>query len=228
MSTLLRWIKLRVAQYYPSNSAIYYRWATDSSSDDKFYRRLFLFFLSLCLFIATLITSQAKPSYSEAIAWQVLDQGGIAMITHPHAEQGIDDPYKFRMSDCNTQINLTDYGRYQARNIGKSFRDRGIDVGIVLHSRWCRTREAASLAFPGLTFAEAAFDSFSLRPENERFYTNEAKKIMARWKSSNALVLLTHPENIQALTGIKVSSGEALVFQAIDDDINVVGKITFQ
>ena len=215
-----------MVQHYPSHYAIYYRRTIQNPSAENLLGRSLLFFLILFLFTATFINSIANPSYSETIAWQALDEGAIAIITHP-GEATKDDPYVFRMGDCSTQTNLTEQDRLEARHIGNSFRNRGIDVGIVFHSRWCRTREAAALAFPGLTFAEAAIDSFNLRPEHERFYTAQAKKIIKRWDSSSALVMITHPENVFAITGVNVLAGEALVLQPINNAIDVVGKITF-
>ncbi|MDX1465329.1 MAG: histidine phosphatase family protein [Halomonas sp.] len=56
---------------------------------------------------------------------------------------GIGDPANFRLSDCTTQRNLSEAGREQARRIGERFRERGIEVGEVRSSRWCRCLETA-------------------------------------------------------------------------------------
>jgi len=162
----------------------------------------------------------------EPVAWQALDEGGVALVPHTHAK-GFDDPYKFRLGDCSTQVNLSETGRNQARKIGSRFREHGIEVGIVLHSRWCRTKETALLAFPGIAFVEPSIDSFRMRPENEIFYTNRLKEIISRWNGSDALVLMTHPENILALTGVNTLSGEAVVMRLVKNNIEVVGGITF-
>ena len=193
---------------------------------DSFIRKMTLFLFTLFLFSAAYLNSVFFYQVKEYSAWQTLNQGGILVMPHTHV-LGADNPYRFRIGDCSTQVNLSENGRNQARNIGKRFREYGVDVGIVLHSRWCRARETAALAFPGMTFAEASFDSFNLRPENEFFYTTRAKKIIANWKSSNALVLMTHPENVHALTGVSPAPGEALVLKDFKNTIEVVGKLRF-
>ena len=193
---------------------------------DSFIRQMLVFLIVLFLVCAAYLNSVYFYQIKERIAWEVLSKGGVLVMPHTHVS-GVDDPYKFRMGDCSTQINLSETGRNQARKIGKRFREHQVDVGIVLHSRWCRARETALLAFPGITFAEAAIDSFRLRPEHKSFYTKQAKKIITDWKSSDALVLTTHPENILALTGVDTLAGEAVVLRALQNNIEVVGKIQF-
>lgn len=48
---------------------------------------------------------------------------------------------------CDTQRNLSDKGRSDARLLRMSFRALGIPVGSVLVSPYCRTKETAALAF---------------------------------------------------------------------------------
>ena len=190
---------------------------------DSFLRKTLLFSFVLFLFCTAYLNSVYFNQIEEQVAWRALDEGAVLMMSHTHVE-GADNPYRFRMGDCSTQVNLSETGRTQARRVGQRFRKYGVDVGIVLHSRWCRTRETAALAFPGMTFADSSFDSFILRPEHEFFYTKQARKIISSWKSSNALVLMTHPENILAVTGLNIIPGEALVLR---NNIEVVGKIKF-
>ena len=194
---------------------------------DSFIRKVLMLLLILFLSSATYLNSIYFLHVKEYVSWEALREGGVVIMPHTHV-QGVDNPYKFRLGDCSTQINLSETGRNQARRIGKRFRENGVDVGIVLHSRWCRARETAALAFPGITVADSSFDSFRLRPEHESFYTRQAEKIIGRWKSSDALVLTTHPENIHALTGIRVFAGEAVVLRSLKNKIEIVGKLTFK
>ena len=190
---------------------------------DSFIRKAFLFSMILFLCCSAYLNSIYFNYLQEQDAWRALGEGGILMMSHTHVK-GADNPYRFRMGDCSTQVNLSETGRAQARKVGQRFRSNGVDVGIVLHSRWCRARETATLAFPGMTFAESSFDSFILRPENKSFYINKAKNIISNWKSTNVLVLMTHPENILGVTGLNLIPGEALVLK---NNIEVVGKIKF-
>ncbi len=190
---------------------------------DSFLRKTLLFSIVLFLFCCAYLNSIYFSHIKEQVAWRVVSEGGILMMSHTHIN-GADNPYRFRMSDCSTQVNLSETGRAQARKVGQRFRKKGVDVGIVLHSRWCRARETATIAFPGMTFADSSFDSFILRPEHKSFYVRQAKKIISNWKSSNALVLMTHPENIFGVTGFNLIPGEALVLK---NNTEVVGKIKF-
>ncbi|MDW3095422.1 MAG: histidine phosphatase family protein [Gammaproteobacteria bacterium] len=194
---------------------------------DSFIRQVLILLLVLFFFGAAYLNSVLyNRIVLEPQAWQALDGGAVALMSHAHVK-GEDDPYKFRLGDCKTQVNLSETGRNQAKRIGKRFREHGVEVGIVLHSSWCRTRETAFLAFPGISFMESSIDSFRLRPEHEAFYTRKLKEIILNWSGSNALVLMTHPENILALTGINASSGEAVVARSLKNDVEVVGRIVF-
>ncbi len=194
---------------------------------DSFIRQALLLLLVLLFLSAAYLNSILyKRIAIEPSAWQALDEGAVALISHAHAK-GVDNSYKFRLGDCSTQVNLSETGRNQAKRIGRKFREHGVEVGIVLYSRWCRTKETASLAFLGITFVESSIDSFQFRPEYEYFYTNKLKKIISSWHSTNALVLMTHPENILALTGIRASEGEAVVIRNIKNNLEVVGRIVF-
>src|SRR5207247_2594884 len=59
------------------------------------------------------------------------------------------DPPGFRLDECSTQRNLSEEGRAQARRVGAAFAARGIPIGRVLSSQWCRCLETARLAFGG-------------------------------------------------------------------------------
>jgi phosphohistidine phosphatase SixA len=88
------------------------------------------------------------PAAAADALWDLL-RGGRQVVVMRHAvtTPGVGDPPGFRLGDCPTQRNLTDAGRDDARRVGAAFRSRGIPVGRVLSSRWCRCLETAQLAF---------------------------------------------------------------------------------
>ena len=94
----------------------------------------------------------------ERILMSLLDGGMVVYIRHPHAIVGIDLD-KSDLSDCSQQRRLTDQGRKDSVLIGNAFKKRGIPIGEVYASPFCRTRNAAFIAFgeantivePGLT-----------------------------------------------------------------------------
>ncbi len=154
---------------------------------------------------------------------------------------GVGDPPGFALGRCNTQRNLSDEGRAQARRIGQAFRARGVVVGAVWSSQWCRTAETAELAFirspvqsPVHGAGQAklqrvdqpAFNSFfgdaSAAPEQ----TRAATVLLKAWRGPGVLVVVTHQVNITALTGVVPASGEAVVVQPTDQGLVVKGQFT--
>lgn len=180
-------------------------------------------FAFLLVFAAAMAGHQPARA-AEGAAWQALAGGAIVLFRHSNAP-GTGDPRDFRLGDCATQRNLDDAGREQARRIGEAFRSRGIAVGRVLASRWCRAQETAALAFPGRVEGEPAFDSFFEARERRDAATLAARRILEGWQGPGALVVATHQVNITALTGIVPRSGEGVVLRIESGQIRIVGRI---
>jgi phosphohistidine phosphatase SixA len=174
--------------------------------------------------VAFFASGSGAPAASEAAAWEALRAGAVALFRHATAP-GTGDPPGMRLDDCATQRNLDESGRAQARRIGEAFRAEGVVVGAVLTSRWCRARETADLAFPGLARAEPAFDSFFDERAEGPARTARARRIMLDWGGPGALVVATHQVNITALTGVVPSSGEGVVLKPSGGDLVVVGRV---
>jgi phosphohistidine phosphatase SixA len=160
-----------------------------------------------------------------AAAWEALRGGGaVALFRHATAP-GAGDPPGMRLGDCATQRNLDEAGRAQARRIGEAFRAERVAVGAVLTSRWCRARETADLAFPGLARAEPAFDSFFDERAEGPARTARARRILLDWGGPGSLVVTTHQVSITGLTGVVPSSGEGVVLKPSGGDLVVVGRV---
>lgn len=173
----------------------------------------------------TILAASASPANaSETAAWEALRVGAIVLFRHAHAP-GSGDPAGMRPGDCATQRNLDAVGRAQAARIGEAFRFRGIVVGAVLHSQWCRATDTAELAFPGRGKAEAAFDSFFEDRASGAKRTAAARQILQNWIGPGALFISTHQVNITALTNVVPSSGEGVVLQRVGRDLAVIGRI---
>lgn len=166
----------------------------------------------------------AQPTPDAEAAWQALAEGGIALFRHAIAPGG-GDPPGMRLGDCGTQRNLDEAGRAQARRIGATFRDRGIVVGAVRASAWCRAMETAELAFPGRARAEPAFNSFFGARQDQEARTAAARRLMLAWDGPGAMFVATHQVNITALTSIFPASGEGVVLRRDGEALVVVGRI---
>ena len=141
-----------------------------------------------------------------------LQAGSVVLIRHALAP-GVGDPAAFALNDCKTQRNLNDEGRAQAARIGEVLRQQRVPVEAVWSSQWCRTRETADLAFPGMRVDKAAFNSFFGEPDSAPDQTRAAKALLDAWRGQGLLVVVTHQVNITALTGVVPASGEAVVLQ---------------
>lgn len=167
-------------------------------------RRLFL--LSLC-FVADL-------ALANDVIWQALKNGEhIVLLRHTETVPGIGDPPGFNLNDCATQRNLSDIGRDHARAWGKAFAAKGIAVGGVFSSRWCRCMDTARLAF-GRVDTWPALNSHFDSPQFAALQADQVKGgVSVRMQKNKVLVLVTHQVNISAITGITPSMGEAVVLK---------------
>lgn len=156
--------------------------------------------------------------------WSALAPSGIVLFRHAEAP-GVGDPDGFRLDDCRTQRNLSAEGQSQARRLGKAFRDRGIAVGAVLTSQWCRTRDTAELAFPGLARDDANFNSFFADSGSAAPQTAAAAATLAAWRGPGVLVVVTHQVNITALTEVVPASGEGVVVKPGAQGLSVTGRL---
>lgn len=185
--------------------------------------------LRFLLLIVVLALSLAGNASADESAWSALRSGDrVVFIRHAVTDSGVGDPEGFRLGDCGTQRNLSAQGRADAKNIGEAFRSRNIPVADVLSSRWCRCLDTANLAF-GKVQPAAMLDSMfndSARPAAEKI--REVHAFMARRSAAGNLILVTHAQNIQALTGVSPASGEIVVTTpeaGKDGKFKVLGRI---
>lgn len=141
--------------------------------------------------------------------WQALQRGGqVILIRHTVTDPGVGDPPGMRLEDCATQRNLSPEGRAHARRIGEELRRRGIPIGRVLSSPWCRCVETAKLAFGGAELSEPLSNLFGRAENRERQVAGMRKLIVG---AAGNLVLVSHGSTISALTGVSPATGEMVV-----------------
>ena len=172
-----------------------------------------------------LLLALASPPGLAQDNWKLLQNGTAVLFRHALAP-GVGDPTNFQLNNCATQRNLDETGRQQARALGQQFRQRSIPVTRVLTSQWCRTRETAQLAFPGLPRDEPAFNSFFSDRSAETSQTRTALQILGQWHGPGVLVVVTHQVNITALTGIFPDSGEGVIVRFGEGRLEVLGRLS--
>lgn len=168
--------------------------------------------LLLCLLCSICIEAGAA---ADEPFWSLLRQGGnIVLMRHAQTVPGVGDPPGFMLGDCRTQRNLSDQGRADAARIGDQFRRHGIPVAEVLSSQWCRCVDTATIAFGKVRTATMLNSMFNDRERRGEDKLRELYAYLARRPASAGnLVLVTHAQNISALTGESVGSGDMLVMR---------------
>jgi len=155
---------------------------------------------ALAIAVLLVIASNAGRA-DEAAAWAALRQGGaVALMRHGDAP-GVGDPPGWRLDDCATQRNLGERGRAEARAVGARLRAERIAIDRVVSSPWCRCIETARLVDAGPVHVEPAFaNAFVLRDRREAL-RDAGRAFVAAWRGPGTLLVVTHGENIAALTG---------------------------
>jgi len=162
--------------------------------------------------------------FAGASDWPELPPASVVLMRHALAPGG-GDPPEFKLDDCSTQRNLSQAGREQAQRIGRAFAERGVKVGAVWSSQWCRTRETADLAFPGQRQDRPAFNSFFGHPESQAEQTRAALAQLQTWRGPGVLLVITHQVNITALTGVVPESGSGVVLQPHAGGLKLIGRL---
>ena len=186
--------------------------------------------LLVSLFIAMIPSANGQETHSATAApglWALLKGGGqVLLIRHGSTDAGAGDPPGFRLDDCSTQRNLSAKGRDEARRIAEAFRDRGIPLGDVHSSQWCRCLETAQLAF-GRAEPWPALNLTARDRSQQIEYMQAVRARMTEPPARDNTVLVTHQLNIHALTGISLEPAEIVVLTPEGDGrFRVAGRIS--
>lgn len=190
--------------------------------------------LGLALYIIFLIVSntghaQTETTLSGLQLVKALKQGGyVIFFRHTATDWTQRDTYLGNLENCETQRNLSEKGREDAKAIGQALLALGIPIGQVLASPYCRTRETAKLAFGRV---EPTFDLVS-----PSYVKSEAEKEQLKDKLRNLLstivpegtntILVAHGFSIRGATELTLAEGEAAVFKPMGKDgFKLIGRI---
>jgi phosphohistidine phosphatase SixA len=186
------------------------------------------------LFIASGLALSGVGAFGRAAhasdeAWAALARGGhAALMRHARTVPGTGDPPGFRLGDCATQRNLDEAGRRSSARLGAAYRERGVRVGRVLSSEWCRCVDTGTAMGLGpVETAPAALNSFFAGQGDSDAATAALRALLASLpREGPVAVLVTHQVNITALTRVSPAMGETLVLR-LDPDASfpIVGRI---
>lgn len=153
-----------------------------------------------------------------------LREGGcVLLVRHTQTVPGIGDPPEFRLDRCDTQRNLSEAGRAQARRIGAWLRTRQLLPAAVRSSAWCRCVDTAQLALGTNQVWPALNSTFGDRL-NQPDATATLRTALQKIPTGQFEVWVTHQVNITGLTREVPSMGEGFV---VDCQARVLARTLF-
>ncbi|UVK45812.1 histidine phosphatase family protein [Mesorhizobium sp. AR07] len=177
----------------------------------------------LALFLLTVPVA----AHATDAGWALLRDGGHVVLLRHAMVTGTTDPASFDIDSCANQINLSARGKQQASKIGALFAARAAPIERVLSSRYCRCLDTARIAFEA---EPKPFVPLDLLKGDETQKAAQIAAIMTEiraYSGSDNLIMVTHLENIVALTGISPREGEAVIVEPKGDGLRVLGRVTF-
>ncbi len=180
----------------------------------------------LRIFAVLLLVVFAAEAKATEAGWALLREGEHVVLLRHAMAPGAADPANFDIEKCATQRNLSERGRQQARKIGALFAARAAPTEKVLTSRYCRTKETARLAFGGAEEL-AALDPPAGDEAARKAQLDAVMGEIRDYSSTGNLILVTHLETIEALTGQPAREGEAVIVTPDGDGLRVLGRIVF-
>lgn len=170
----------------------------------------------------------AAPALATEAGWALLRDGGRVVLLRHAIAPGIGDPTNFDIENCATQRNLSARGRQQAEKIGALFAARAGNPDRVLTSRYCRAKDTARIAFEDNSIEEfTALDQLPMDESAAKSANEEVIAAVRAFSGSGNLVMVTHLENIRALTGVSPREGEAIIVGAQEGGLRVLARIIF-
>jgi phosphohistidine phosphatase SixA len=183
-----------------------------------------LSFFFFCL--AYFYPAGGSAAEDQTSLWQAVRSGDALVLMRHAIAPGTGDPETFTIGKCQTQRNLSEDGRRQARAIGDRFRANGIHQANVFSSQWCRCLETAELLGLGPVEELRVLNSFFQNYERRDTQTAGLKSWIALQNLDQPTVLVTHQVNITGLTQIYPGSGEMIVVKRSESGaLAVLGRI---
>ena len=174
------------------------------------------------LIIFITINLPIKAESNQNLITELKKGGKLIFIRHAYAPGG-GDPDNFDINNCDTQRNLNEIGRQQAKKIGTFFEDNNIVINEIYSSEWCRCRETAQIAFNRYEKKKFLNSFFSFKfIKNKDSQMIKLKKFIKDYDNKKNVVFLTHYVVINEILNYSPNSGEIIV---IDRNYNILGNL---
>ena len=181
----------------------------------KFIKFFFIIFITF--------PSSIKADLNQELSLELKKGGKLIFIRHAYAPGG-GDPENFDINNCDTQRNLSEEGRNQAKKIGDFFKDNDVQIFKVFSSEWCRCKETAKLAFTNFETKDFLNSFFSAKfANNKNKQMLDLKNYVKKFKGNENLIFVTHYVVISEALDYAPSSGEIVI---ADKNFNKIGYST--
>lgn len=180
----------------------------------------FLLLAALSLLPISTLSAQSSPDPDRLL--QVLTEGGhVIYWRHAATDHSQGDRDLRDMRRCETQRNLSELGREQARRVGAGFESLGIPVGEVISSPFCRNWETAELAFGRYEIADDLWNlpASAASPLSQRELVERLQQRLSTPPSnpSENTVIIGHNLNLQAAARVRIDEGGIAVFKPLEN-----------
>ena len=175
------------------------------------------FFIIFITFLSTI-----KADSNQELSLELKKGGKLIFIRHAYAP-GRGDPENFDINNCDTQRNLSEEGRDQAKKIGNFFKENDVPIFKVFSSEWCRCKETAELAFTNFKtkdFLNSFFSTSFSNNKNKQMF--DLKNYVEKFKGNKNIIFVTHYVVISEALDYTPSSGEIVIS---DKNFNKIGSI---
>ena len=182
----------------------------------------------LLIFIISCICLLIAPQANAALADDLKDGQHVLLMRHADAP-GYGDPAGYVIGQCQTQRNLGDYGKKQAKAIGSWLRGQSVSKAQIFSSPWCRCSDTAQLLDLGSVRMEASLGSFFDDMSLEKKQTKELEQLIKSEldkQSKLPIILVTHHVNIRAFMGKNVSQGD-MVLVRVNKNGEYISHVTY-
>lgn len=182
--------------------------------------------LTFVLLLAPLTFMHSKAAANSENVWALWKQPGVHAIMRHATAPGVGDPENFTLEICDTQRNLNDTGRQEARALGQTIRKQGVQLTAIYSSQWCRCLHTAEELNLGKVQELPTLNSFFQGRGSSGAQTTALKQHIAALGPTEKVLYVTHQVNTTALTGVYPDSGQIVLFKLDrSGEIEVVGKI---
>jgi phosphohistidine phosphatase SixA len=163
------------------------------------------------------VASEAALLEGQALVDLLRRGGNVIFFRHAATDRSQTDSDAQNLENCQTQRNLSEQGRSDARAIGQAFQALGIPVGQVLASPYCRTLETAQLAFGRVEPSRDLLPTLSAEDDARREELVAGLRRLLGTPPATGVntILVSHQFNLQDATSVSIVEGEAAVFEPV-------------